>query len=110
MAILQTIELVQGEERTFVFNLTNKKIKTPYDMTGVTGTTLKLKLATSGLLSLTGTTVSADLAKISFTISEAESATLLAGNGLHMQLEINKGSVKTIKKIQGMLNVLEALS
>ena len=110
MAILKTIELVQGEERTFILSLKQKGKTTPYIMTGLTSSTLKLKNADNSILSLTGSTVSSDLATISFTISEAQSALLLKGHNQDMQLELNKGSVKTIKIIKGSLNVLEQLS
>lgn len=110
MAILKTVTLVRGEDRTFIFKLTYTKNGEPFNLSGYTSSYLKFKNADGTILSLTGSVSSTDLAKLSFTMTDTQSTALMLGRGQDMQLEINRGTTKTLKKLENILNVIDPLS
>jgi hypothetical protein len=101
---------VKGSDVTITVQVKDKDTKVPYALTGFTSATLFIKKDDNTYLSATGTLVSSDLGKLSFTINETDSDTLRAGTKLDIQLTVNQGSTKTNFLINEMLSIYENLA
>ena len=110
MSNVKLVKIVQGEDKTFNVTLINKATGKPLDMTGYTACAMKFKKADDTILSVSGSLASADLAKLSFTISDTNTALLKVGINQSIDVILDRGSARDIVKFEGVLTVLAQLS
>jgi len=108
------IQIVKGEDKKIPVTLTNKD-GSRFDLTGnteVTGCFLNdslpnLKVTkTSGAIVLTTPN---ELGELEITSTDTETAALAKGATQNFELELDKGTDKTIVQFVGQLNIIERL-
>jgi len=105
----KTAKVVQGSDVAVTVQLQDSDTGLPFGLSGFTGCTGYFPKDPSGSLAVTGTLVSADLGKVSFAMDETQTAQLLTGTDLDIEVEIDRGSDKIIAQILGKLEVVERL-
>ena len=110
MSILKTIKITKGEDASFSVFFKDKETDSPTSMADFTSATLKLRRSDQTLLSISGSLESADLAKVTFEISDTNTALLMAGHGQDLQVELVRDTDKKIHVFEKILRVVEQLS
>lgn len=118
------VDIIQGTDREFVLRIVKKSTEEPFDLTGLTGTDLALKLPTDSdpQMELTLTpnangskleVVSALGGKLKVVISDIDTVLLKKNDGQSMELTIKEGAGPDflVSKVQfiGELNVKPSL-
>lgn len=104
------ISITQGSDVDLDFTFKDKKTGEPLDMSGFTSATLKLRKTDTTLLSVTGSLVSEDRAKVRFNISDTNSALLKVGNDQDFHVELVRGSDTQKRLFEKMLTVKAPLN
>jgi hypothetical protein len=117
------VDIIQGTDREFVLRIIKKSTEEPYDLTGLVGSAISLKLpgeaadieltlidnGNASLLEI----ISALGGKIKVTLSDADTALLKKNDGQSMELTIKEGGGPDylVSKVQfiGALNVKPSL-
>ena len=118
------VDIIQGTDREFVLRIVKKSTEEPFDLTGLTGTDLALKLPTDAdpQMELTLTpnangskleVVSALGGKLKVVLSDLDTPLLKKSDGQSMELTIKEGAGPDflVSKVQfiGELNVKPSL-
>lgn len=97
-------EIVKGEDTILIVQILDEN-EDPVSLAGFTDATAFF----SGGVEATGSVVSSDLGKLSFPISDTDTADLVAGDEESFEVEINQGTTKTIVLFEKMLIVKERI-
>lgn len=105
----KTISIIRGSDVNVKVSLKDKNTQEPYDLTGLTGCTGFFPKDDETFLAASGVVASAELGKLTFSLSETDTGSLNVGDGQSVQIDIDKGSERTITQILNSLNVVENL-
>lgn len=103
-------KFVKGSDVTITIQMIDKATKLPYQLSDFTAATGYLpKDDNSTYLAVSGSLESEDLGKLKFVINETDSAGLLAGDAIDMQVDVDQSTKRTIFVLEGKLQVLDQI-
>lgn len=117
------VDIIKGTDREFTLRIVKKSTEEPFDLTGLTGDALSLRLPTESgtpmdltLVNLTSSALvitSALGGKILVIISDTDTALLKAADNQNMELTIKQGAGSdfyvSVVQFPGSLNVKKSL-
>lgn len=106
---MASVKLIQGQDVTFILQVLDNVTSQPYSLAGLDAATAYFPKTDGTALAATGTLISADLGKLSFTLDELETAELNAGEDQSIELQIDQGSLRSIVQFEEVLTVAPQL-
>ena len=107
-------KIIRGEDATVIVDITKRTAcddgsSEPFKLDGFTSATAYLAKDGGGTVTASGTLVSEDLGRLSFTFSDTDTALLLVDDSVDMEVVINRGTVRSIAQIIGKIDVVDKL-
>lgn len=104
------ITIIKGEDRVVRVNLTDKKTGELYDLSGFSGATAYFAGDDDATIAVTGgVDGSDDTGRLIFTLSEVDTAAMLAADPGSMEVVLDQGDKRTIIQFEDKLTIKERL-
>lgn len=110
-------KIVQGSDATIVINLKDTSCSDdtckPFSLSDFQGATGQFKNADESILSIAGTLLSADIGRIQFDLTEAETDLLEANEDAGFVIYVDNGvsptGTRIVKNVEGKIGIYERL-
>src|SRR5512135_627262 len=101
-------KIIQGEDIILTVSLVDSVTGDPFALPGFTSATATMAGTVTPQIS-NGSLVSADLGKINFPFTAIQTAALLIGTGVNLEVVVTQGTQITIAQILGKIDVVAKL-
>lgn len=103
------MKIIQGSDNILNIQLVQKSTKEPFSLDGFTAATAFFLGVEASTVAVSGALVSADLGKLTFSLSDTFTDTMEVGEGLNVEVHVEQGNTKTIVQILEKLDVVAQL-